>query len=84
MLSDKNKIYFKKENMEKLFKSLKIEEVGLYMTIRSFDYEKPDGIEKTCILNSSADEHSDIMEILNSLERKGFINISEGKIKVIR
>lgn len=83
ILSDEKNLYIKNETMPKIIRTVGIEGAGLYLTIKSLEFDNPNGIEEIKILESSSDEIEKGKEILESLMEKGYVErIKEGIIKV--
>lgn len=84
ILSDEKNLYIKHEIMSKLIDTLGFEDIGLYLTIKSLEFDNPNGIEEIKILESSSDGIESNREVLERLIEKGYVKrTKEGTIKTI-
>ncbi|AVQ47644.1 hypothetical protein [Clostridium botulinum] len=81
IFSDEKNLYIKHGFMDKMLKILDASEVGMYLTIRSFEFETPEGVEMIEILKSSSDGFDENKKILERLIKKGYAEKLETRIK---
>lgn len=81
IFSDEKNSYIKNDLIPKMIKAIGLEEVGLYLTIRSFEFFTPNGVEEIKILESTSDGVANNKEVLESLIKKGYAERTKEGIK---
>ncbi len=81
IFSDEKNLYIKKGLVPKMIKTIGFEEVGLYLTIRSFEFDNPNGVDEIEILESSSDGVESNKKVLESLIKKGYAERTKEGIK---
>lgn len=81
IFSDEKNLYFKNSLIPKMIKSIGYEEVVLYLTIKSFEFFTPSGVEEIKILESSPDGVFKNKEVLESLIKNGYVERTKKGIK---
>lgn len=79
--SDEKNSYIKNGLIPKMIKAIGLEEVRLYLTIRSFEFFTPNGAEEIKILESSPHEIAKNKEVLESLIKKGYVKKTKKGIR---
>jgi hypothetical protein len=81
IFSDEANLYIKNGLIPIMIKAIGFEEVGLYLTIRSFEFDNPNGVEEIKIFESSSDGIAKTKEVLEGLIEKGYAERTEERIK---
>ena len=78
-----------KENKEQdvilgLFDELDFAEVGLYLVIKSKSEDNENGVNKNIVFTSSSDSKEESERVLNGLIKKGYVEVINDTIKIIK
>ena len=79
---DKENLHIERRDIPKMLEILTLGEIGLYLTIKSFEVDSPDGIDEIKILNLSSDGTEETSKLLEGLIKKDYVQRLKNVIKV--